>query len=169
MKGVIFGIHLKKQGFIFLAITIAPFFDWLSNILGIENISMRLLLTIWGCVLIDMVLGLAAARKEKQEITSAKGFKAIWRMVFYTVFLYAVDGLMKEVKDSPFLVSSFKWIMITTYVLAILWEMHSWGENYKRLYGYKPRLFTFMEKLADAFEFLILNKINKTLENKKDE
>ena len=169
MKSLFISLFFKNKGLLFFAMAVSPFFDWLSRILNLEAMPVRLLFLIIVFVIVDMVTGLAASRKNGEEITSKKGFRSVWKLVYYTLFLYAISqvGLNKVVVNSDFLKALVGYIELSVFTLAILWEMHSWGENLKRLHGKKPRLFTFIEVIAGAFEKLLISNVKKIEEIQK--
>jgi len=117
----------------------------------------------------DLGWGLLASKKEEKDnpdwITSEKLYGSLGKiggvllintlMLFIIIFLLIIN--FKNV--------SLGFLIISTMlnILAILYELHSIGENIKRTTGKKPSYLEFFDKITTLLETKIIGKIDKIL------
>lgn len=172
MKTFFVSLLLKSRGFSILSFTLFPIsLDWISEKLQLDYMPFRMLGLILIFVGVDLITGLIGARIKKEKIVSKKGFQSVWKVIYYTLFLYVVSQMahFPKVASNGTLVNMLEYIELSVFSLAIMWETHSWGENLEKIFGTKPRIFTFMDKISQAFEYLLVNKIKQLTKEDKDE
>lgn len=125
--------------------------------------------------IIDLVMGLVASKHENLEntdwIESSKLYSSLGKLggvllidVILLTILMFLTMLDFETTTTVFLL-----ITISINVLAMMWELHSIGENVKRRTGSKPSLFHFLDRVTTILEKKIINRISKTIDPKGDD
>lgn len=158
-----------------IAMVTTMFSYWANEVLG---------MTVWVCLMIfiimfiDLVTGVtAAAYKDGREtICSKKGLRWIFKFGSYTVFIYVLNGLVKESA-----VCGYSWITesITVVKLFVIfkicfWELKSIDENFEKM-GYSFRIFKMLDPIYNIFKGVIkknsdidLDEVDKPVADGKD-
>lgn len=118
---------------------------------------------------IDFLTGITAAKKlarlnqEKDYIKSDRLWRSIWKLValFSIILPMALFGFLFYILEMKALYYSLNLVLILFVLLAVFSEIHSIGENLKKIYGYKPKFFDFFDMIAKAVENLFVKKIDK--------
>ncbi len=118
---------------------------------------------------IDFLTGIAASKKiaqltqEKEYIKSDRLWRSIWKLValFSIIFPMALFGFLFYILEMKAMYYSLNFILILFVLLAVFSEIHSIGENIKKLYDHKPKFFDFFDMIAKAVEKLFVKKIDK--------
>lgn len=122
--------------------------------------------------MIDFATGMIASNYEEKQkgnkdwVESTKLYKSIGKiagillinLVFLTIILFLIGVKYDLIAD---------WVLVTLVlinVLAILYEYHSIGENWKRRTGTLPPIFAFFDKVTTLVEEKIIKKIDSKLE-----
>ncbi|WP_283640123.1 phage holin family protein [Mesonia mobilis] len=123
---------------------------------------------LYGIVFIgDFLTGLRASkieaslRNRKDFVQSSKLWRSFWKFFGVSVILLilTVFSLMMTVFESRFFYTTFLIAIPAVMLMVILYEYHSIGENHKRIYGYKPKYYSFFDRLAETIEDGIINRI----------
>ncbi len=167
-----FNYLMAHKGLSLLSIPLSTILLMTSTWFSLDYVPAKMLLIITGLVLVDMITGLVATRVQNEKFTSSKGLESVWKLISYALFLYIVVQFdnMPAIKESPFLRVGLTYFKLIIYTLAIVWEFYSWGENLERIYGRKPKLFTFLDSLAEILELAFFRKVKKIVsdEDEKD-
>ena len=135
------------------------------------------IVTIGGCIglyflffITDFFWGLIASKHESKNnpdwVKSEKLYSSIGKIggvllvdvLLLSIILFLV--IIGFVKISVGILI----IAVMLNVLAIMYEIHSIGENIKRKTGKKPKYLTFFDKITSLLENKIINKIENQLE-----
>lgn len=120
--------------------------------------------------MVDFATGMIASKYESKNnpdwVKSSKLYNSIGKIagvllvdiIFLVIILFLV-GLKYETISQWILV-----ILVLINVLAILYEYHSIGENWKRRTGVLPPLFAFFDRITTLIEDKIIGKIDKNLD-----
>lgn len=120
---------------------------------------------------IDFITGMRASIKESRSAgepfhpSSGKLWSSFWKLFVINVLICfmipfaLVFGAMGW--DSVHTIFLFTMILLS--IAASLADMISIGENYKRSYGKKPRIFELIEKVSAAFNEGIIKKVGNLL------
>lgn len=121
---------------------------------------------------IDAITGIRASEEEnkrlkfprKNVIQSRKLYRTIWKSfaVIFVTFMVCFFTLVCEILNS-WAYMAFMWFLIWFWLLVVLFEWKSIGENLKRIDGHKPMIFMFMERLLNGVEENGLKRINKVI------
>jgi hypothetical protein len=107
-------------------------------------------------ILVDLFLGIRAAKKNKEVITSAGWEKTIGK--FLGVGLYLVIAIVVLIYSVNIVALTF---IYTPLFLTILKEFTSIGENLEKITGSKPYLFTVIDKVFEILELKFFNKLKE--------
>lgn len=118
--------------------------------------------------IMDFFTGLAASRKEakgKEFVESAKLWRSFWKLYGYVTLLVFLTGfcITFAVMDNDFFYHFFLYSIMTIGFMFSMFEFHSIGENWNRIYGSKHKMFTFFDRVTNAVEKKIIDKINNVL------
>lgn len=127
------------------------------------------------CLIADLHTGLQVAKyqsylkykdKNKPYVLSYKLYRTLWKLlgIMLLSLLLAVTSLMVEIIDLQFFYKVAITFQGAVWLLACGFEIHSIGENHLKRYGYKPRLFKFMDNITNAFERRIIDKVDKSFD-----
>lgn len=154
---------VAKKAFFLISLGLTPIIAKLQRVLDIEflGFSLGILSFLVVLVLVDLVTGLKAAKYNGEELTSRKGYRTVDKLISYFMFICFTALLQKLLANegyewSIWLISNFK---ILVFVLIFLWEFHSVGENLKKRYGTKPRMFTVLDMVTKLIERKVIEKI----------
>lgn len=117
---------------------------------------------------IDFVTGVTAARKEahregiKFKPSSGKLWSSFWKIFVISVMICLVIPFSLVFGalgwDSIHTMCLFTMLLLS--ISAMLADAISIGENYKRSYGRKPRVFEFIENISKAFNEAVIKKVS---------
>lgn len=126
------------------------------------------IVTIW-----DFFTGISASKKEhiistgsrRGYIKSNKLWSTIWKiqgviMIGALLTLFTYIFLANDFNTTA---SVLKAGIPIFYIIVILFEIHSIGENHLRMYGKKPKYFDFMDDVVEAIKKGVIDKIRKLL------
>ena len=127
------------------------------------------------CLIADLHTGLQVAKhqsylkyrdKNKPYVLSYKLYRTLWKLlgIMLLSLLLAVTSLMVEIIDLQFFYKVSITFQGAVWLLACGLEIHSIGENHLKRYGYKPRLFKFMDNITNAFVRRIIDKVDKSFD-----
>ena len=164
----LFNYKLEKTQDSAIWATIISFFTnavlWLTgafksfseNFLGV---SVAFVIMIFIIMIIDLITGLCAAKKRKEELKSKKGLRWVVKLGSYILFVYVLNCFSKEVTAMQFEWLAYPLGIIKIYIFAhiAIWETKSIDENFESM-GYCLRIL----KLADP----IFRAINKSAKDK---
>lgn len=135
------------------------------------------IITIGGCVFLyflffiaDFVWGLIAAKHQSKKnpdwVESDKLYSSLGKIggvLLIDVLLIAIILFLVII---GFVKISVAFLIITVMlnVLAIMYEIHSIGENIKRRTGKKPAYLSFFDKITSVLENRIITKIENQLD-----
>lgn len=113
----------------------------------------------------DFFTGLAASKKESKNgnfVESAKLWRSFWKLYGYVTLLFFMLGFCITflVIENTFFYNFFLYSIMTIGFMFSMFEFHSIGENWERMYGSKHRIFLFFDKLTKVVETKIIDKIN---------
>ena len=143
-----------------LAMVTTMFNYWANEVLG---------MTVWACLMIfvimfiDLLTGVSAAAytEGRSALCSKKGLRWVFKFGSYTVFVYVLNGLVKEAA-----VHEYSWITEAMTVVKLFvifkicfWEMKSIDENLEKM-GYSFRIFKMLDPIYNIFTGLIKKNTN---------
>ncbi len=142
-------------------------------------ISGTLLTAYFIVSIFDFYTGLMASRKEHiKEFGTARGYiksdklwSSIWKffaviligfllLIFCIIFIAIENGLMS---------SLFLYGITFFYIVIMLFDIHSIGENQERRFGKKPHIFLFLEEVSKAVRRAFIRRIEKTISGENNE
>lgn len=136
-------------------------------------ISGTLLIAYFFVTAVDFYTGLMASRKEHiKEFGTAKGYiksdklwSSIWKFfaVILIGFLLLVFNLVFLAIDNGFMSNFFLYGITFFYIVILLFDLHSIGENQQRRFGKKPHIFNFLEEVSNAIRKAFIRRIDKTI------
>jgi len=114
-------------------------------------------------IIFDFITGVKAAKYNGEELSSRKGLRSVDKLMSYFMFICFTALMQSLLQDenylwSIWLISNFK---ILVFASIFLWEFHSIGENIKKRYGSKPRIFTVLDVITRILERKVIHKIDK--------
>lgn len=167
----------KKSAYVVLSLLLtissSLFLDKVFNILKVklnsDDFIMTMLVAIFTfftiviIITFDALTGLMAAKYENQPITSSKGLMSIFKMIFYSVwiFIILIFQIIAHVSDKHWILSTLNYIMFFSTSLITLWEFRSIGENLERRFHKQYAFFSMIDKIIDILE----SKVGSFLEN----
>lgn len=160
MKTLFTTYFFKNVGLFAFAASFSLFFDWLRMVTLWDHMPIRLLGVLTLLITIDFVTGMVAAKRQKEKLTSRKAWRTPIKIVVYVVFIHTIVALEQQVQGSVVLISIATYVKLTALTLGLLSELGSWGENLEKIYGDKLRIFKFLDLVAEAFERLLIRKID---------
>lgn len=115
--------------------------------------------------IMDFFTGISASRKEaggKDFIESGRLWRSFWKLYGYITLLFFMVGfsIAFAVIGSTFFYDFFVYSIMTIGFMFSMFEFHSIGENWERIYGSKHKIFLFFDKITKAVETKIIDKIN---------
>lgn len=142
-------------------------------------ISGTLLIAYFFITSVDFYTGLMASRKEHiKKHGTAKGYiqydklwSSIWKFfaVILIGFLLLVFNLVFLAIDNGFMSNFFLYGITFFYIVILLFDLHSIGENQLRRYGKKPHIFNFLEEVSKTVQKAFIRRIDKTIGGNNDE
>ena len=117
--------------------------------------------------MIDFTTGLTASKKEvnrageKFHPSSGKLWSSFWKLFVINVLIcFQIPfALVFGAMGLDTIHTIFLFVMILLSIAASLFDMISIGENYKRSYGKKPKVFDLIEKVSAAVNEGIIQKV----------
>lgn len=122
---------------------------------------------------IDIHTGIKAdtARKKKDgenfKFESGKGWRAFEKILIFTLIIWFLWTLEKEIvrlKTYDFLLSIILAIKFILFIYVILIELQSIGENEIDRFGKKSKPFLLLDKIIEAVNEGVVNKVKKIFE-----
>lgn len=167
----------KKSSYVILSALVTSFssfflekvFVVLKVKLDSDDFIMTMLIAIFMFFIIFIVIafdtftGLIAAKYEKQVITSAKGLMSIFKMIFYSIwiFIILIFQIIAYISNKHWILSILNYTMFFSASLITLWEFKSIGENLERRFHKRYAFFGMIDKIIDVLE----SKVGSFLEN----
>jgi hypothetical protein len=117
----------------------------------------------------DFGWGLIAAKHESKEnpdwIKSDKLYSSLGKIGGIVLIDVLLLSMVLFLIVAGFVTTSFILLIVSVLLnlLAILYEVHSIGENIKRKTGKKPPIYTFFDRLTTILENTIIKKIHHAL------
>ena len=114
---------------------------------------------------LDFWSGIKAAKAEAKGapgyIKSGKLWSSVYKLVAILVIMLAlcVFAFVFAVLSVSLLYKFFLYSIAAVGVMAFLFDMHSVGENYKRRFEAKPRLFEWLDEMTATINETIIAKI----------
>ena len=117
----------------------------------------------------DFYTGMQASKKEhikdtgskKGYVNSSKLWSSIWKMTGIVIISNTIIGF-----TYIFLILRIYWLyngfilgLIGFFLIVILFDLHSIGENQNRRFGKKPPIYNFLDNISSAIQTRIINKI----------
>lgn len=117
--------------------------------------------------IIDFATGINASKKEvnregeKFHPSSGKLWSSFWKLFVINVLIcFQIPfALVFGAMGQETIHTIFLFVMILLSIAASLFDMISIGENYKRSYGKKPKVFDLIEKVSAAVNDGIIKKV----------
>lgn len=114
----------------------------------------------WIVYALDLFTGIKAARKEGEAVgnpnwfKSNKGWSSIIKMFIITIMVtwLAFFSILAAIGKFPYLPTGFLLMSAGIGILGTMMDLHSIGENQKRLTGKKSEIFTWLEKLNEVIK-----------------
>lgn len=159
-------ILASKKSHVLLSASFATFTEFFSSRLVAHIAEEDTFLSLCGIlvcagvsslfVIVDMVYGILASRKEGNVIRSDKWGVTISKYVGITLF--AVLSIILAVIFNNFVVMAF---IYTPFFLILLREFISIGENIERLNRRKPYIFNLVDRIFTIIEKKFFNSIEE--------
>lgn len=133
--------------------------DVIINFIIIVSVFFIILITIS----VDTILGLMAARHSKVEITNEKGLMSVFKMIFYSIWLFIIFSfqIIAFLSAEETIVSMFRYVIFFSAILITLWEFRSIGKNLKLRFDKDYPIFNLIDKIIDILE----RRVGTFLEN----
>lgn len=112
---------------------------------------------------IDMITGIIASKKSKNTIRSSKLQITINKYISTFLLMIIVYVIYKFFGYS----TTTKFGVRSLFILYIIKEFISIGENFEARFKYKFYIFTIFDKLFDLFENFLISKVEKFLKGDK--
>lgn len=131
----------------------------------IAAISFIIYLLAYG---LDFWSGIKASKAEANGapdyIKSDKLWSSIYKLLAILLILFAlcVFAFVFVILDVSLLYKFFLYSIAAVGIMAFLFDMHSVGENYKRRFKAKPRLFEWLDQMTGTINETIIAKIKNT-------
>jgi len=169
-----FSTILSHKAMLLISFTLTPIISLVTNLLQIEflGFSLGILFFLTVLIVFDFITGIKAAKYNGKVLTSRKGLRTVDKLISYFMFICFTALLQTLLADKDYeigivLISNFK---ILVFILIFLWEFHSVGENLKKRYGSKPRMFMLLETITKLIEQKVIGKLdNGTIETPLNE
>lgn len=128
--------------------------------LEVLGVSIFFITMIFIVMLIDLVSGLAASKREGEKRESKKGLRWVFKLGSYMVFIYVSNAFSLEASTNGFEWLAYPLNVIKLYVVfhIVFWEMKSIDENLKRL-GYSFQIFQLFNLLFISIRRMFKYKI----------
>lgn len=128
--------------------------------LEVLGVSIFFITMIFIVMLIDLVSGLAASKREGEKRESKKGLRWVFKLGSYMVFIYVSNAFSLEASANGFEWLAYPLNVIKLYVVfhIVFWEMKSIDENLKRL-GYSFQIFQLFNLLFISIRRMFKYKI----------
>jgi hypothetical protein len=154
----------KNGSIVALAIPLSFLMDLFlnSSFLGI-SVSFGVLFI--ALIIIDLFTGIIASRHVNNEpIKSAKLALTFYKALMYALFFWILWEIKKivSVQDNWMYIQGEHFVTFIrnfVFIILVLREYISIGENIEKRFGSKPYIFTLAEKLFDIIERKIIKKI----------
>lgn len=162
------------------AYTVKQFFELLLRGTDMRDIVIPLtVFCILLCVYIlvsiaDFYTGISASKKEhlisagvtKGYIKSDKLWSSIWKFcgVLLISSILTIFTLIFAVLDKDTMYSIFLYGIVFFFIIVVLFDLHSIGENQERRYGSKPKFYTFVEEATEVIKNGFIKRITKIFE-----
>ena len=138
----------------FFLIVTGMFEKFAANVLGVGIAFMLMLFVI---LIVDLITGLAAAKKSKEILKSKKGLRWVFKLGSYVLFIYVINCFSEEA-----ILQGYDWLaypinIIKIYIVAhiAIWELQSIDENLERM-GYNFRILKMINPI-----FRLINRAGK--------
>lgn len=141
-------------------------------------ISGTLLIAYFFVTAVDFYTGLMASRKEhikqhgtaKGYIKSDKLWSSIWKFfaVILIGFLLLIFNLVFLAINNGFMANFFLYGITFFYIVILLFDLHSIGENQQRRFGKKPHIFNFLEEVSKTIRKAFIRRIEKTISGENE-
>lgn len=151
----------------------SAFFSILTNIIlllmgyfkyfadKVLGVSIAFILMVGIVMLVDLITGLMAAKKEKIERTSKKGLRWVFKIGSYILFMYVFNTFIIECSQY-----GYEWLqhplnLLKLYIIGhiLFWETKSVDENFERL-GYSLRILKLFDEVFGMFKSMVKKKID---------
>lgn len=146
----------------------------LRNIILPLTIFCILFLLYWLVSAIDFYTGLSASKKEfidehghsKGYIDPDKLWSTVWKFLGVLIIstVLVIFTLIFAVLDQTVHYYIFMYALIIFFLIVILFDLHSIGNNQERRFGKKPQIYIFLEDIIDTVKNGIIKKIGKLFE-----
>lgn len=162
------------------AFTVKQFFELILK--GTDMRDLVIPLTLFGVLLIlymlvsiaDFYTGISASKKEyiistgdsRGFIQSDKLWSSVWKFlgVILIATILVVFTLIFAVLDMQWLYNIFLFGVVFFFLIVMLFDFHSIGENQFRRYGSKPKFYNFLEEATEVIKNGFIKKIGKLFE-----
>jgi len=154
------------------AMAASMFSYWAKEVLG---------MTEWVCLMIfiimfiDLVTGVASAAymDGRESLCSKKGLRWIFKFGSYTVFIYVLNGLVKEsaIHEYSWVTESITAVKLFVIFKICFWELKSIDENLEKM-GYSFQIFNMLDPIYNVFKGLIKKNTDvdiDTIDKTKDD
>lgn len=115
--------------------------------------------------ILDFITGIQAAKKlsggKPGYIKSAKLWSSIYKLVAILVIMFALSffSLVFILVDVAFVSEFFIYAIAAVGLMAFFFDMHSVGENQKKIYGKKPKIFDWLDGISETINETIIQRI----------
>ena len=150
-----------------LIITAVGYFNYFAN--EILGMSASAAIMIFVIMAVDYITGIRASKADGIKPCSKKGLRGIFKLCSYTVFIYVLNGLVKEAAsyDFTWLTYPMNAIKLLVMFMICFWETKSIDENFERM-GYSFRIFKLLDPIYEAVKG-IFKKNNIDIGGDEDE
>ncbi len=149
---------------------------WIHDLFQISYLgfSIKSIMIVVAVITLDFFTGVAASvyeyRKKLMEgldpnafrMSSSRGVRSAYKIAFYIILMGALSVLEDMMgRQNLDLIGVINWSRLFLFVLFIIWEYQSIGENIERRFGVKPRLFKFLDFIAILVDTFIKNSLGR--------
>ena len=153
-------------------ITFTEILQLVTNDIDKQDLLMPLILSGVGFLVFYLVFmadffsGIAAAKRKSETkpfIQSKKLWASFWKFlgVMIILFMLTTFCLMFALLELGIFYSAFLYLIPLVCLAVTLYEFHSIGENIESMYGKKPKYFLLFERISEAADKAIIQKISK--------
>lgn len=132
----------------------------------IVGVSASFIIMVAVVMSVDLITGLKAAKKEKQDRTSKKGLRWVFKLGSYIMFVYGLNTFIIECSTYGFDWLQYPLNLLKMYVIGhiLFWETKSIDENFERL-GYSLRILKLADEIWYFFRDIVKKKVDDAQKN----
>lgn len=157
---------LGNKSILLISMGLTPIITALTGMMKIKflGFTVGILVFLSLLIILDFISGIIASKSEGKKLTSSRGLRSVHKFISYFMFLCFISLLQGQLDENGHSlgIMFISQMRILIFLQISLWEWHSIGENYERRFGYKPKIFKFLDKLGELLEKSIAKKMEES-------